>query len=196
MFSGIVQQVGTIKQVVRGPDGSGRLTITARPWPTPIGIGESIANNGVCLTVTRVENGDLSFDLLNETFIRTNLGDLKPGDWVNLERALRVGDEIGGHFVTGHVDGVGITTAWEPHGRDFIWRMSCSREMAKGMVPKGSIACDGISLTIVDLSDEGFSVHIIPHTVANTNLRAVNVAVKVNLETDMLGKYVARLVNR
>lgn len=199
MFSGIIQQVGKIKNVIRDSDGSGRLVIETKPWNTKLALGESIANNGVCLTITDINLSDdkcvLSFDLLNETFVRTNLGDLKTGDPVNLERALGAGELIGGHFVTGHVDGVGTTTAWEPNGRDFIWRISCSREMALGMVPKGSIACDGISLTIVDLDNESFSVHIIPHTVENTNLCVAKVGQQVNLETDMIGKYVARLVN-
>jgi riboflavin synthase len=196
MFSGIIQQVGTVRGVERGADGSGRLVIVCAPWDTPVQQGESIANNGVCLTVTANTGDTLSFDLLDETFNRTNLGDLRPGDPVNLERALRVGDEIGGHFVTGHVDGTGTTAAWEPHGRDFIWRVACDRVITDGMVPKGSIALDGISLTVVDLADGAFSVHIIPHTVAHTNLQRVKVGARVNLETDMLGKYVARLVRQ
>ncbi|HMO49727.1 MAG TPA: riboflavin synthase [Kiritimatiellia bacterium] len=194
MFSGIIQKVGTLQEVIRHADGSGRLVMCCDPWPEPVAIGESIANNGVCLTVTGVSGHSFSFDLLDETFNKTNLGSLRPGDLINLERALRVGDVIGGHFVTGHVDGVGETSAWEPHGRDFIWRIRCPVELTNGMVPKGSIACDGISLTIVDLTDGEFSVHIIPHTVAGTNLQRVQVGFRVNLEADMLGKYVARLV--
>lgn len=194
MFSGIVQKVGTVVRVDRNKDGSGRLLVDAAAWDTPIVAGESIANNGVCLTVTKTEGSVMAFDLLHETFERTNLGDLASGSLVNLERALRVGDVVGGHFVTGHVDGYGITTAWQPHGRDFIWRISCARSLSLGMVPKGSIACDGISLTIVDLADDAFSVHIIPHTVEYTNLKSVAIGQKVNLETDMLGKYVTRAV--
>jgi riboflavin synthase len=189
MFSGIIQKVGKIEKVERAPDGSGRLTMSCEPWPQPIQLGESIANNGVCLTVTHMDHNTFSFDLLDETFKKTNLGDLKPGDLVNLERALRVGDVIGGHFVTGHVDGVGVTSAWEPIGRDFIWRIQCPIAITDGMVPKGSIALDGISLTIVDLADGAFSVHIIPHTVTHTNLSRIRVGLPVNLETDMLGKY-------
>lgn len=189
MFSGIIQKVGKIENVDRAADGSGRLTMSCDPWKEPVNVGESIANNGVCLTVTGIQHNTFSFDLLDETFRKTNLGDLKSGDLVNLERALRVGDVIGGHFVTGHVDGVGVTSAWEPNGRDFIWRIQCPVAITNGMVPKGSIALDGISLTIVDLAHGAFSVHIIPHTVANTNLRNVRVGQQVNLETDMLGKY-------
>lgn len=196
MFSGIIQQVGEVKSVTRGRDGSGTLAIHHRPWHTAIEIGESIANNGICLTVTTCTEHSLAFDVLNETFTRTNLGDLVPGSLVNLERALRAGEVIGGHFVTGHVDGVGTTTAWEPHGRDFIWRIQCPKSMTDGMVPKGSIACDGISLTVVDLIDGEFSVHIIPHTVAGTNLRKAAVGQRVNLETDMLGKYVLKVMRR
>ncbi len=196
MFSGIVQKVGRIHRVDRAKDGSGRLTSQFEPWSDPVTLGESIAQNGVCLTVTAVEGDRVSFDLLDETFHKTNLGTLRPGDLINVERALRVGDIIGGHFVTGHVDGVGVTSAWEPHGRDFIWRITCPREITDGMVTKGSICCDGISLTIVDLTDGEFSVHIIPHTVASTNLQRAAAGQQVNLEVDMLGKYVAKLVKR
>jgi riboflavin synthase len=196
MFSGIIQKVGVIETVERAADGSGRLTMRCEPWPEPVQLGESIANNGCCLTVTRVENDSFSFDLLDETFKKTNLGDLKAGDLINLERSLRVGDVIGGHFVSGHVDGVGVTSGWEPQGRDFIWRITCDRAITDGMVPKGSICCDGISLTIVDLADGEFSMHIIPHTVACTNLQRAMVGQKVNLEMDMLGKYVAKLVGK
>jgi riboflavin synthase len=194
MFSGIIQKVGRIASVTRNADGSGRLSVSCDPWPEALSPGESIANNGVCLTVTGVKGNEVFFDLLDETFNKTNLGDLKAGDLVNLERALRVGEVVGGHFVTGHVDGVGVTSGWESHGRDFIWTITCPVELTNGMVPKGSIAIDGISLTIVDLSDGKFSVHIIPHTVANTNLRNVSIGAKVNLETDMLGKYAIRMM--
>lgn len=196
MFSGIIQKVGVIEKVDRAADGSGRLTMRCEPWPEPVQLGESIANNGCCLTVTKVEGDSFSFDLLDETFNKTNLGDLKAGDLINLERSLRVGDVIGGHFVSGHVDGVGVTSAWEPHGRDFIWRIACDSAITDGMVAKGSICCDGISLTVVDLADGSFSMHIIPHTVASTNLQRAAVGQKVNLEMDMLGKYVAKLVGK
>jgi riboflavin synthase len=194
MFSGIIQKIGVVREVMRRKDGSGRLTIHSEPWTPALVVGESIANNGVCLTVTKSEGPDFTFDLLDETFNKTNLGDLRLDDLVNLERALRMGDTIGGHFVSGHVDGTGTTSAWEPVGHDFIWRIRCPKAITDGMVPKGSIAIDGISLTIVDLTDGEFSVHIIPHTVSHTNLLRVHVGQKVNLETDMLGKYVARLV--
>lgn len=196
MFSGIVQHVGIINSVQRNPDGSGRFIVRCEAWNTSVTKGESIANNGVCLTVTSIFDDLLSFDVLDETFNRTNLGDLSEGDCVNLERSLRVGETIGGHFVTGHVDGTGMTSALEPHGRDIIWRIRCDRLLTDGMVTKGSIACDGISLTIVDLRDGEFSVHLIPHTIACTNLQRARVGQRVNLETDMLGKYVARLVKR
>ncbi|HMP88641.1 MAG TPA: riboflavin synthase [Kiritimatiellia bacterium] len=195
MFSGIIQKLGLVESVIRQPDGSGMLMVRCTAWSEPMVVGESFANNGVCLTLTSYDAGIMTFNLLDETFNKTNLGDLRAGDLVNLERALRVGEVIGGHFVSGHVDGVGVTSAWEPHGRDFIWRITCPKNLTDGMVPKGSISCDGISLTIVDLKDGEFSVHIIPHTVSQTNLKRVVVGAKVNLETDMLGKYVARLLS-
>lgn len=194
MFSGIIQQVGVVSSVSRNADGSGRLAIKSSSWAEPVVLGESIANNGICLTVTDIKHDLLGFDVLDETFKRTNLGDLQPGNLVNLERALRVGETIGGHFVTGHVDGTGVTTALDMHGRDIIWRIRCEKHLTDGMVPKGSIACDGISLTIVDLQDGEFSVHLIPHTLSHTNVKGALPGQRVNLETDMLGKYVSRLI--
>ena len=175
MFSGIVQKIGSIKSIVRKPDGSGRLTVHSEPWSSPLVVGESIANNGVCLTVTQVNGQDFSFDVLDETFNKTNLGDLRMEDIVNLERALRVGDVIGGHFVTGHVDGTGVTSAWEPNGRDFIWCVHCPKALTDGMVPKGSIAIDGISLTIVAKDPESFSVSLVQYTQEHTNLSLIHI---------------------
>lgn len=192
MFTGIIQKTGTVTGFDRLPDGAGRLALDCDPWADGLKLGESISTNGVCLTVTSVQHRIVVFDLLAETIDRTNLGELGKGDLVNLERALRVGDALGGHFVTGHVDGTGVTLAWEPVGRDIVWRMQCDVALTNGMVPKGSIACDGISLTIVDLADGEFSVHIIPHTLAHTRLSRARLGCRVNLETDMLGKYILR----
>lgn len=194
MFSGIVEKTGTLHSVTRSDTGDGSLIVSCSPWEQPYVVGESIAVNGVCLTLTSINEDGLRFDLLDETFQKTNLGSRGPGDIVNLERSLRLGDTIGGHFVTGHVDGVGITHAMTPVGRDWIWSIHCPENLLRGMVPKGSIACDGISLTIVDLTHEGFTVHIIPHTWEQTTVRHHQPGVAVNLEIDMLGKYVQRYV--
>lgn len=194
MFSGIIEKLGTLHSVQRSESGDGRLEVACDPWDQPYQLGESIAVNGVCLTLTASGGGILGFDLLDETFRKTNLGDQAPGDRVNLERSLRLGDTIGGHFVTGHVDGVGTTHAMTPVGRDWIWSIHCGPDLLRGMVPKGSIACDGISLTIVDLTEQGFTVHIIPHTWEQTTVQHHKPGTRVNLEADMLGKYVQRYV--
>lgn len=194
MFTGIIQKLGRVESV-EGAGGAGRLSLSAAPWPTPLQIGESIAVEGVCLTLTGRKRDTLQFDLLQETFARTNLGDKRPGHRVNLERALRVGDPLGGHFVTGHVDGVGVVRSITPIGRDWILEVSCDQALMAQMVGKGSIACSGVSLTLVDLRRDAFTVHLIPHTWAETSLSELRPGDKVNLETDMLGKYAQRLLS-
>ena len=191
MFTGIIQKTGRITAWAR-TGGAGHIEIDCAPWEQPLAIGESIAVSGVCLTLTSFKPGSLRFDLLDETFSRTSLGGMKAGSVVNLERALRVGDSMGGHFVTGHVDGVGKVRAITPAGRDRVVSIDCPRELLSGMVPKGSIALDGVSLTIVDLTGEFFSVHIIPHTLRETTIGGYRPGDAVNLETDMMGKYVCR----
>ncbi|HMP74915.1 MAG TPA: riboflavin synthase [Kiritimatiellia bacterium] len=194
MFTGIIQRLGIIESVERS-GGHGRLRIRAGDWAPAIELGESIANEGVCLTVTEERKGVLTFDLLKETFDRTNLGAKKTGQRVNLERALRVGDALGGHFVTGHVDGVGRVRKITPVGRDWILEIACAPELMAQMVGKGSIAISGVSLTLVDLQRDGFTVHLIPHTWENTSLSELSPGDAVNLETDMLGKYVQRILS-
>ncbi|MCS6771884.1 MAG: riboflavin synthase [Kiritimatiellae bacterium] len=193
MFTGIVQRTGEIETLERS-GGHGRLRVRAGEWEPSISIGESVAVEGICLTVTEARFGVLSFDVLKETFDRTNLGEKKIGSRVNLERALRAGDPIGGHFVTGHVDGVGRVRKLTPIGRDWILEIGCDPELMMQMVGKGSIAVSGVSLTLVDLFDDGFTVHLIPHTWANTSLSELRPGDAVNLETDMIGKYVQRFV--
>jgi riboflavin synthase len=193
MFTGIIQKTGRVTKVDR-PSGHGTILVETEPWPQPYDKGESIAVEGVCLTLTGWDANQLRFDLLNETFERTNLGQKRPGHRVNLERSLRAGDAIGGHFVTGHVDGVGRARSIRAIGRDHVVEVSCDGALLQGMVPKGSIALNGISLTIVDLLADAFTVHIIPHTWDVTSLRDVAPGSVVNLETDMLGKYVKRVL--
>ncbi len=194
MFTGIIQRLGEIEHIERG-GGHGRLRIRAGDWSPPIALGESIAIEGICLTVTEELKGVLAFDVLKETFDRTNLGEKKVGSRVNLERALRVGDALGGHFVTGHVDGVGRVRKITPVGRDWILEVECDSALMAQMVGKGSIAVSGVSLTLVDLMRDGFTVHLIPHTWENTSLSALAPGHAVNLETDMIGKYVQRLLS-
>lgn len=193
MFTGIVQKLGKVTSVERS-GGHGRLTIEVDPWATSLELGESIAVQGVCLTLTQQSGKTLRFDVLNETFEKTNLGDKKSGSLVNIERALRVGDALGGHFVTGHVDGVGTLRSIVPVGRDWVLEVQCPRERLLEMVPKGSIGLDGISLTIVEVKPDAFTVHIIPHTYEQTTVHTLRSGDRINLETDMLGKYVRRIL--
>ncbi len=175
---------------------SGRLTVKTGGWAPPIVLGESIAVEGVCLTVVDWDSSTVTFDVLMETFRRTCLSARKVGDLLNLERALRLGDAMGGHVVTGHVDGTGTIRALTRAGRDWVVEVACAPDLLAGMVPKGSIALNGISLTLAELRAESFTVHIIPHTWENTSLAHASVGQAVNLETDILGKYVARLLQR
>lgn len=162
------------------------------PWDRPIEIGESVAVQGVCLTVTEQGAGRLAFDVLLETLDKTCLGSKRPGAPLNLERALRVGDAMGGHVVTGHVDGVGHVGRIERFGRDWSMTVRCASELTDQMVVKGSVALDGVSLTLVTVEPGRFSVHVIPHTWSNTALHALREGEAVNIETDAIGKY-ARL---
>jgi len=158
--------------------------------------GESIAVDGVCLTAVEADERSVRFDVLMETLHRTGFGERKLGDLVNLERALRLGDAMGGHMVTGHVDGTGTIRSLTRAGRDWVVEAACSNELLSGIVPKGSIALDGISLTVAELRAESFTVHIIPHTWQNTSLSQARVGRLVNLETDIIGKYVARYLQK
>jgi riboflavin synthase len=191
MFTGLIQTTGIWEKFTAGAE-AGSLTLKAGPWTPLLTKGESIAVDGVCLTVVDFTERTVRFDVLMETLHRTSFGERKPGDWVNLERALRLGDSMGGHIVSGHVDGTGTVRSLTRAGRDWIVEIACSDELLNGIVPKGSIALDGISLTIAELRSESFTVHIIPHTWESTSLSQARVGRQVNLETDMIGKYVAR----
>src|SRR5690606_2908944 len=155
-----------------------------------------IAVNGACLTVTAVEDGCLAFDAVPETLARTSLGALAPGARVNLERAMRADGRFDGHIVQGHVDGTGRVRALERDGDDVRLRVACAPELARLLVPKGSVAVDGVSLTVAEVDDDGFAVALIPHTLAETNLGERRPGDLVNLEADVLGKYVLRYLER
>lgn len=191
MFTGIIQKLGMVESV-EDHGSHGRLRVRAPGWEPALVTGESIAVEGVCLTVTGDDGAVIAFDVLKETFDRTNLGGKQPGQRLNLERALRVGDALGGHFVTGHVDGTGSTRRITPLGRDKILEVTCAPELLAQMVGKGSVAVSGVSLTLVELKPDAFTVHLIPHTWENTSLSGLTPGDAVNLETDMLGKYVQR----
>jgi riboflavin synthase len=190
MFTGIVEELGTIRAIAPMADGR-ELTVGAS-FASELAIGESVAVNGACLTVVQRDGGSCRFQAGFETLARTNLGELQAGDRVNLERSLKFGDRLGGHLVTGHIDVVGRIAERTSRG-DFesVW-FSCPPEWTRQMVPKGSIAIDGISLTLVDVDADRFSIMLIPHTLAVTTLGCKRAGDAVNLETDLLAKYVQK----
>lgn len=192
MFSGIVEAMGTLEQVRSEPPGC-RLVIRNDKIAAETAVADSISVNGCCLTVVEVDHGTFAFQAGPETLARTNLGDLLPGSPVNLERALRVNDRLGGHFVSGHIDGVGTLIERQDFGQWSSFRFGITRDIARQMAPKGSIAVDGVSLTIVESLPDSFTVALIPYTLAVTTLGPLRVGGKVNLETDLLAKYVQRL---
>lgn len=184
MFTGIVEELGSV--VARS---SSRLRIAARTVPDEARIGDSVAVNGCCLTIVERGSGWWDADLSDETLARTTLGSLRPGDPVNLEQPLRVSDRLGGHLVQGHVDGIGEVVEPVPD-----LRIRLQPEMSRYLVPKGSVAVDGVSLTVVDVAGDGFSVAVIPHTAAATTLGLRRAGDAVNIEIDVVAKYVERLV--
>ncbi len=191
MFTGLIERMGTVTTLEK-EGGSGSLVLEAKGWDRPIHVGESIAVSGVCLTVTSIDGHHLSFDVLGETFRCTNLGTKGPGQQVNLERALREGDPLGGHMVQGHVDGLGTVAAIKPVDRDHLVTIHADPEILRYAVYKGSMAVDGISLTIAAVDEKGFTVHIIPHTWEITTFGGMAVGDAVNLEADPLAKYVEK----
>jgi riboflavin synthase len=195
MFTGLIEKIGFLKCKER-MHGGVTLTIEHDAWKTSLRPGDSIAVNGACLTVTGVTSGSFTCDALEETLSRTNLGAMAVDARLNLERALRVGDHVGGHFVSGHVDGVASAVEIRKEGRDRVIRLSCDPALLRGMVLKGSVACDGISLTISALSAHWFEVNVIPLTWSMTNLGFLAVSGTVNIETDLLGKFVLRSLQK
>jgi riboflavin synthase len=189
MFTGIVREVGTVAAF----DGS-RLVVAAPETATSAAIGDSVAVAGVCLTVVERNGGQLAFDVVPETLSRTVLGSLDQGNSVNVEPSLRVGDQLGGHVVQGHVDAVGRIRSIEPEGNSRrIW-VDAPETVVRYCLEKGSIAMDGVSLTVAALDDEGFEVALIPHTLEVTTLGRLEPGDEVNLEADVLGKVVERLM--
>src|SRR5215469_4866620 len=192
MFTGIIEETGMVEKVERRGKAI-MVTIRAGKSARGLKIGGSLAVNGCCLTATKITAGGKSklvrFDLLDETWRRTNFQFLKTGSLVNLERPLRAGDEFGGHFVTGHIDGTGKITRWSKSGADHVLDIAAPENVMRYVIEKGSIAIDGMSLTVASVEKNGFRVWIIPHTFEVTNLRGRKAGDSVNLEADMLGKY-------
>lgn len=194
MFTGLIQKIGRVRRVSHGKGLV--LELSFEPWHEPLVKGESVAVNGVCLTVVNCDRTRFTADVLRETVLRTGLGDLLPGDRVNLERAMRAGDRFGGHVVQGHVDGRGTVKAKTPKGRDFSLTIACPRAVAAATVLKGSIAVDGVSLTVSGVGEDWLRVDVIPTTASETTLGALRPGARVNLESDVLGRYAHRAAER
>ena len=190
MFTGIVEEAGKVVAIRPGKK-STELILQPKFRAR---VGASVAVNGTCLTVVAARAGTLRFDVLNETLRVTNLGDLRPGSLVNLERPLRANAGLDGHFVLGHVDGTGTVRRWEQGGKDYGLEGNAPASVMRYVLYKGSIAVDGISLTVADAGKTWFRIWIIPHTRAITNLQARRVGDRTNLEADILGKYVEKLL--
>jgi riboflavin synthase len=195
MFTGIVRELGRIAAVDGTTDGS-RIVVEAEETARDASVGDSVAVNGVCLTVTDAANDTLAFDAVPETLRRSSLGALAPGERVNVEPALRAGEPLGGHYVQGHVDGVGEIRHTEPEGDGRRVWVDPPAELRRYVVEKGSVAVEGVSLTVAELDAEGFAVALVPHTLAVTTLGERGPGDRVNIEVDILAKYVERLLAR
>jgi riboflavin synthase len=194
MFTGIVEEVGTVASIRKGAH-SCVLTVNASKVLEDVHLGDSIATNGVCLTVTSFTPSSFSADVMHETLNRSSLGALRPGSLVNLERAMLAGGRFGGHIVSGHIDGTGTIASVNADDNAVWYRIETAPQVLRYIVEKGSIAIDGISLTVAKVDATSFSVSIIPHTRAQTNLAKKGPGSIVNLENDCVGKYVERLLS-
>ena len=191
MFTGIVEETGSVRTIEPG-----RLTISAERVLSDLEVSHSICVNGACLTVVSQTAKEFSVDLSPETMRRTSLGGLRPGSGVNLERALAVGDRLGGHIVQGHVDGTARVMSRRVDGDSIIFRIRAPKRLMPYIVEKGFIAVDGISLTVVKRSTSSFTLAVIPYTLRNTNLGLLSVGYRVNLESDILAKYIKNLLGK
>ena len=192
MFTGIIEEVGILEEL-RAGNGFGLMEIKCNKVLEDTKIGDSIATNGVCLTVKEKDSHSFKAEVMGETLAKSNLGSLKAGDKLNLERALRLSDRLGGHIVSGHIDGVGTIVSIKREQDGTWFTISASNDVLKYIIYKGSIGIDGVSLTVADVNDEVFKVSVIPHTLENTILLNKKVNSKVNLECDLVGKYIEKL---
>lgn len=191
MFTGIVEGIGIIKKFEKKTNtrSAAKMKVNLGNLAKGLKAGHSVAINGVCLTVTKISKGEAEFEMIGETIKKTDLGKLESGDKVNIERSLKVGDRMEGHFVLGHIDGTGKIINIEKLPKEIKLWIELTNDLTKYVVKKGSIAIDGISLTLVDVIKNKISVCIIPHTIETTNLDSKKIGDKVNIETDILGKY-------
>jgi len=194
VFTGLVESTGTVRALEPGAEGGARMAVEGLP-ASGVVPGDSIAVNGVCLTATTVEDGGFAADVMPETLRNSSLGGLAAGDAVNLELPLRAGDRMGGHVVQGHVDGTGVVESARREANALVLRVSADPAVVRYLVAKGSVALDGVSLTVAELHDDGFSVSLVPETLDRTTLGAAEPGRRVNIEVDVLAKYVERLVN-
>ncbi len=194
MFTGIVEGIGKVKKISKATKNRSaiQMIVDLGKHGKGLKIGQSVALNGVCLTVTKLSKTGCTFEMIEETTKKTDLGNLKPGGIVNIERSLKAGDRLEGHFVLGHVDGVGIIKKVQKKPKEVKVWFEVPKNLSKYVVKKGSIAIDGISLTVVDLQKNLASVCIIPHTIEVTNFKTKHIGDKVNIETDILGKYILK----
>lgn len=193
MFTGLVEEIGRVESVVKSAK-SARITIKAKKVLEGVKLGDSICTNGVCLTVTSFDSGRFSVDVMAETMRRSNLRSFSPGDEVNLERALSLADRLGGHIVSGHIDGIGTIENFEQEDNAVWISIAAASEILKYIVQKGSIAIDGVSLTVAYVDDAVFKVSIIPHTKDMTTLLRKKAGDEVNLECDVIGKYIEKFL--
>ena len=193
MFTGLIAELGTVERLAEGST-SCQLTVRAQKILPGVKIGDSFGVNGVCLTVVHLQGNRFTADVMPETVRRTTLRQLQPGDRVNLEKALRPTDGLDGHIVQGHVEGVGTIREIAPEGNALAYRIETPKELLRYIVEKGSVAIDGISLTVTETDDTGFSVSLIPHTAKMTTLGYKSVGDSVNLETDILARYVEKML--
>ena len=194
MFTGIIEGIVKIEKISKNTKNRSaiQMTVNLGKYAKGLKIGQSVSLNGVCLTATKLTKSNCIFEMIEETTNKTDLGNLKPGDIVNIERSLRTGDRLEGHFVLGHVDGVGIIKKIQNKPKEVQVWFEVPKELSKYVVKKGSIAVDGISLTVVDIKNNLASVCLIPHTMEITNFKTKNVGDKINIETDILGKYILK----
>ncbi|EPA04905.1 riboflavin synthase [Candidatus Nitrosarchaeum limnium] len=194
MFTGIVEGVGKIQKISKNTKNRSaiQMTVNLGKHAKGLKIGQSVALNGVCLTATKITKSNCIFEMIEETTKKTDLGNLNPGDIVNIERSLKTGDRLEGHFVLGHVDGVGIIKKILKRPKEVQVWFEIPKKLSKYVVKKGSIAIDGISLTVVDVKKNLASVCLIPHTMELTNFKTKHIGDKINIETDILGKYILK----
>ena len=194
MFTGIIEGIGKIEKISKNTKNRSaiQMTVNLGKYAKGLKIGQSVALNGVCLTATKLAKSNCIFEMIEETTSKTDLGNLKSGDIVNIERSLKTGDRLEGHFVLGHVDGVGTIKKIQNKPKEVQVWFEIPKKLSKYVVKKGSIAVDGISLTVVDVKNNLASVCLIPHTIEITNLKTKNVGDKLNIETDILGKYILK----